>query len=91
MVIREYVKSINPDCYLVGEVWWEDFRNNKMFDASPWLKGDVFDAVMNYRFADAMLKAFVDRKNRIKPSALDRLLGFVRSSIKLKTSSFCKT
>jgi len=81
---REYVKSINPDCYLVGEVWWEDFRNNKMFDASPWLKGDVFDAVMNYRFADAMLKAFVDRKNRIKPSALDRLLGFVRSRYKIE-------
>jgi len=76
---RSYVKSINPDCYIVGEVWWENFRSNKMFDASPWLNPGVFDGVMNYRFADAMLKAFVDKKLHVKPSGLDRLLGFVRT------------
>lgn len=77
---RKWVRGINPDAYLTGEVWWEDFHNNVMFDASPWLQGDIFDAVMNYRFADAMLKAFVDRKSQISPSRLDALLGFVREN-----------
>ena len=36
---RSIVKSINPDAYITGEIMW---------DASRWLKGDQFDAVMNY-------------------------------------------
>lgn len=46
---RTFVRSINPDAYLVGEVWWETWPNT-MLDPGPWLKGDVFDAVMNYRW-----------------------------------------
>lgn len=75
---RKWVREINPDAFLTGEVWWENFPDNVMFDASSWLQGDIFDAVMNYRFADAMLKAFVDQKNQIPPSGLDSLLRFVR-------------
>ncbi len=75
---RKWVKDINPDAYIVGEVWWEDKSNNKMFDASPWLQGDIFDAVMNYRFGDIMLKAFVDRKKQIQPSEMDKMLGEIR-------------
>jgi glycosidase len=55
---RKWVREINPDAYLVGEVWWEDWNNYKMFNAAPWLKGDQFDAVMNYRFTRAV-KDFV--------------------------------
>lgn len=77
---RKWVKAINPEAYLTGEIWWEDFSNNKMFDASPWLEGDIFDAVMNYRFADAMLKACVDKKMQISPTQSDALLGFVREN-----------
>lgn len=76
---RVWVREINPEAYITGEVWWENFKDNIMFDASPWLQGDAFDAVMNYRFADAMLKAFVDNKMQITPSELDSLLGLVRS------------
>ncbi|MEW6652359.1 MAG: glycoside hydrolase family 13 protein [Bacteroidota bacterium] len=50
---RKLVREINPEAYLVGEVWWEDWRNYKMFDARPWIQGDQFDAVMNYRFTRA--------------------------------------
>lgn len=59
---RTEVKSINPNAYITGEIWWEDWRNYKMFNASKWLKGDVFDAVMNYRFTRAV-KNFVSDKN----------------------------
>lgn len=60
---RKWVREINPEAYLTGEVWWEDYRNHKMFNAAPWLQGDIFDAVMNYRFADGLLKYFVDTHN----------------------------
>jgi len=79
---RQWTKRINPDAYLVGEIWWEDFFNNKMYNAAPWLKGDIFDGVMNYRFADIMLKAFVDKRG-IKPSQLNNLLGEIRQQYPL--------
>jgi cyclomaltodextrinase len=47
---RMLIKSINPDCYIVGELWE---------DASPWLQGDEFDAAMNYRFRQACIDYFV--------------------------------
>lgn len=37
--IREHVRSIKPDIYLLGEIW---------HDASQWLMGDEYDSVMNY-------------------------------------------
>ena len=46
---RRFVRSINPEAYLVGEVWWEDWPH-RIYDPAPWLRGDVFDAVMNYRW-----------------------------------------
>ncbi len=66
---RRWVKEINPDAYLTGEVWWENWRKNKMFNAAPWLQGDVFDAVMNYRFARAVKRLIIDRKIQISVQA----------------------
>ena len=46
---RRVVKHANPDAYLVGEIWHE---------APDWLRGDRFDAVMNYVLARAALGFF---------------------------------
>ena len=46
---REFVRSINPEVYLVGEVWWDSWPHH-MADPVPWVQGDIFDAVMNYRW-----------------------------------------
>jgi glycosidase len=46
---RRFVRGINPQAYLVGEVWWKAWPDS-LYDPAPWLKGDVFDAVMNYRW-----------------------------------------
>jgi len=46
---RRFVRGINPQAYLVGEIWWEQWPD-RMYDPAPWLQGDVFDAVMNYRW-----------------------------------------
>ena len=48
---RRRVKRINSEAYIVGEIWHQ---------ASRWLAGDQFDAVMNYQFTRACLSFFVD-------------------------------
>ena len=37
---RRMVKEVNPEAWIVGEIWG---------DARPWLQGEHFDGVMNYR------------------------------------------
>ncbi|UCF64239.1 MAG: glycoside hydrolase family 13 protein [bacterium] len=68
-IFRTWVKEINPDAYLVGEIWWEDWPQNKMFNAAPWLQGDIFDGVMNYRTGRAIKKHVVDIKEQIDSQA----------------------
>ncbi|MDZ4700771.1 MAG: glycoside hydrolase family 13 protein [Rhodothermales bacterium] len=43
---RKRVRAVNPEAYICGEIWE---------DARRWLKGDQFDAVMNYIFTWAVL------------------------------------
>ncbi|MDF7812779.1 glycoside hydrolase family 13 protein [Hymenobacter sp. YC55] len=45
---RPFVKSIKPEAYLVGEVWWEEWPN-RLMNPVPYLSGDVFDGVMFYQ------------------------------------------
>lgn len=67
---RNHVKSLNPDAYIVGEIW---------DDASTWLAGDEFDAVMNYRFARAVVRFFIDTDSRkYAPTEFDRELSDIR-------------
>lgn len=44
---RQTVKSINPDAYLVGEIWTADRR---------WVGEGHFDGLMNYPVRDALLR-----------------------------------
>ncbi len=76
---RSWVREINPQAYTVGEVWWEDWKNNKMFNAEPWLNGDCFDAVMNYRWAREVCHFFIDQENKITASEFDRRLKQLRN------------
>lgn len=71
---RTWVRGINPEAYLVGEVWWEDWSNDKMFNAAPWLQGDMFDAVMNYRWAREAFRFFAGGKDSISVSEFLRRL-----------------
>ena len=66
---RSWVKDVNPNGYITGEIWWENWPINQMFVASPWLQGDAFDGVMNYRFAQAVKKFVADRKDQISAKA----------------------
>ncbi len=78
---RRWVRAVNPDAYITGEIYWEDWGNDKMFDPAPWLQGDAFDGVMNYRWAREVCHFFIDRKMKTDPAqfitALDALrLGY---------------
>ena len=44
----QFVKTINPNAYLVGEIWWEQWPD-KMMDPVPYVKNGVFDAIMFYQ------------------------------------------
>lgn len=46
---RQEVRQINPEAYLLGEVWWQKWPN-KLLNPKPYLQGDIFDGVMNYRW-----------------------------------------
>ena len=78
---RRFVRSINPEAYLVGEVWWESWPD-RMYDPAPWLQGDVFDAVMNYRWFAPTRSFFSGAPPALGPSAyaasLDSLAVGVR-------------
>jgi len=56
---RALVKKINPDAYIVAELWQE---------SRAWLDGNSFDAVMNYPFAVRSQRFFVNNKKASKPS-----------------------
>lgn len=66
---REFVKGINPDCYIVGEVWQQ---------ADAWLDGRTMDAVMNYPFANAVTRWVGAGDAKIAPSILDTQLSTLR-------------
>ena len=50
--IRQYLKAIKPDIYLLGEIW---------HDASQWLIGDEYDSVMNYPLLGGIHDFFLDK------------------------------
>lgn len=61
---RKHVRSINPDFYLVGENWWTKWPDELM-DPAPWVKGDVFDAVMHYQWFKVARAYFAQPNDRI--------------------------
>ncbi len=68
---RDRIKALNPEAYLVGEIWHE---------AQTWLTGDQFDGVMNYLFTgptmafaagDRVVRAYAERPDYDPYPALD--------------------
>lgn len=68
---RAFVKSTNPDAYIVGEIWRR---------ADDWLDGRSFDAVMNYPFAETMLHWIRDKNRKISCSEMDRRMAELRNA-----------
>lgn len=65
---RARAKAINPNAYLVGEIWTP---------ADRWLQGDQFDAVMDYPWRDGMVQFFAQRQ--IDAAAFDAKMAALRA------------
>lgn len=50
--LRARLKALKPDFYILGEIW---------HDALPWLRGDEFDAVMNYPLRAGIKDFWIDK------------------------------
>lgn len=91
---RREVHSIKTDTYLVGEIWWQQWPD-KMMDPLPYVKGDVFDAVMFYQVYRPARYFFAKTTTSIDAKAyrdsmnyhLNRLPAPVRSVMMNTTSS----
>lgn len=53
--LRSKLKEINPQIYILGEIW---------HDGMPWLRGDEFDAVMNYPLGSSIKDFWIDESLR---------------------------
>jgi len=67
---RSRVRAINPEAYLVGEIWDEGLG---------WVHGRPFDATTNYVFRGAVLDFFAQR--RISVDDFDARLSGLRSRL----------
>ncbi len=70
---RKEVRSINPDAVLIGEIWWKKWPEELMAP-NEYLKGDVFDGIMNYRWYRPARHFFADAPDKMKPSEFVRIL-----------------
>ena len=50
--LRRHLRKLKPELYLLGEIW---------HDASQWLYGDEYDAVMNYPLMSGIHDFFLDK------------------------------
>ncbi len=60
------IKAVNPEAYIVGEIWDEPSR---------WLQGDQFDGVMNYVFRKAVMAYLFDENPISTDEFCTRLKG----------------
>jgi cyclomaltodextrinase / maltogenic alpha-amylase / neopullulanase len=79
---RRYVRGINPEAYLVGEIWWEQWPD-KMWDPVPWVGDSVFDAVMHYQWYTPTRRFFAGAPPALTASGYAAALDSLGSGISL--------
>jgi len=72
---RKFVKTINPEAYLVGEIWWEEWPETLM-NPVPYVSGDVFDAIMFYQVFRPARSFFGDMNDGITAAQFKDSLEF---------------
>jgi len=64
---RKVVRSVNPQAYLVGEIWWLEWPD-KLLNPKIFLEGDQYDAIMNYRWFRIARGYFAQAEPVLTPS-----------------------
>lgn len=70
-----FVKSVNPDAYLIGEIWWTKWPDQLM-DPEPYMKGDIFDAVMFYQIFRPARYFFANTDTKLNAAQLKDSLEY---------------
>lgn len=65
----KFVKSVNPEAYLIGEIWWEKWPD-RLMDPAPYMQGDIFDAVMFYQIYRPARYFFANTKLKLDAAQL---------------------
>lgn len=64
---RKVVREINPEAYLIGEIWWKTWPDTLLLPTA-FLQGDQFDAIMNYRWYRPARQFFNDMPDALSVS-----------------------
>jgi cyclomaltodextrinase / maltogenic alpha-amylase / neopullulanase len=78
---RSVVRSINPEAYLLGELWWEKWPD-QLLDPEPFLQGDIFDAPMNYRWYRVARHFFNSAPDALRVSAFIDSLTALQATLR---------
>ncbi|NOU46747.1 MAG: alpha-amylase [Bacteroidales bacterium] len=81
---RKFVKKINPDAYLVGEIWWQEWPDILM-NPVPYISGDVFDGIMFYHLYRPARYFFANTDFSISAGQLTDSLKFQWNRIPVET------
>lgn len=80
---RKVVRSVNPEAYLVGEIWWLEWPD-KLLNPGDFLKGDQFDAIMNYRWFRIARGFFGQAEPVLTPSGFVKEIKRINSGINIE-------
>ena len=80
---RKVVRSVKPDAYLIGEIWWLEWPD-KLFDPKVFLEGDQYDAIMNYRWFRVARGFFGQAEPILKPSGFVKEINRINRGINIE-------
>jgi cyclomaltodextrinase / maltogenic alpha-amylase / neopullulanase len=77
---RKVVRAVNPEAYLVGEIWWLEWPD-KLLDPKVFLEGDQYDAIMNYRWFRVARGFFAQAEPILTPTGFINMTGTLNKGI----------
>jgi len=76
---RDFVKKLNPEAVLIGEVWWFDMDD--LSGPEKMVQGDMFDGLMNYRWLLLARGFFGQATPALKPGEFVSELKAINQSV----------
>ena len=80
---RKVVRSVNPEAYLIGEIWWLEWPD-KLLDPKVFLEGDQYDAIMNYRWYRIARGFFGQAEPILKPTGFVKEIARINKGINVE-------
>jgi glycosidase len=81
---RKVVRSVNPEAYIVGEIWWLEWPD-KLLDPKVFLEGDQYDAIMNYRWFRIARGFFGQAEPILSPTGFVNEIDRINKGIRMES------